>query len=81
MKLKPEAWKNTVTGELSRVEVAGKEWVELFLKAEFDAISTKQEELAIKYSIELCNGSRPDAVSVLEMADALYTAEMELNGS
>ena len=81
MTAKPEAWKNKLTGELSHVEVLDDGWVPLFLFAEFDVVSPEQEELAIKYSIDICSGLRPDAVGVLEMAQALYLAEMKSNGN
>jgi len=42
---------------------------------QFDAISPRQEALALQFSIALCGGERPDAVRVLEMARALYEAE------
>lgn len=44
---------------------------------EFDACSGNQEELAIEFSIEICSGSRPDPVAILEMAEALYRAERD----
>jgi 8-oxo-dGTP diphosphatase len=42
----------------------------------FDAMSSAQEALAISISAEICAGARPDAVQVLEWADALYKAEV-----
>ncbi len=43
---------------------------------QFDAMVPAQEALAIRISAEICAGARPDAVRVLEWADALYKAEV-----
>lgn len=43
---------------------------------QFDAMAPAQEALAIKISADICAGARPDAVQVLEWADALYKAEV-----
>ncbi|WP_100961093.1 hypothetical protein [Bosea sp. FBZP-16] len=45
-------------------------------RAQFDAASQLQEELAINISAQIANGVRPDAVQVLEWANALYEAEV-----
>lgn len=45
-------------------------------RAQFDAASPLQEELAINISAQIANGVRPDAVQVLEWAAALYEAEV-----
>jgi hypothetical protein len=42
---------------------------------QFNADSVEQEALAIKISNEICNGARPDAVQVLEWAEALYQTD------
>ena len=45
-------------------------------RAQFDAMSPLQEELAINIAAQIANGVRPDAVQVLEWAAALYKAEV-----
>lgn len=45
-------------------------------RALFDAASPLQEELAINIAAQICSGVRPDAVQVLEWANALYEAEV-----
>jgi hypothetical protein len=49
-------------------------------RPEFDAMSPRQEELAIQFCQEIAgrrgeSGSPPDPVRLLEMAQALYEAE------
>ncbi|MGX1786822.1 hypothetical protein ACWIGM_08805 [Bosea sp. NPDC055332] len=45
-------------------------------RAYFDARTALQEELAINISAQIANGVKPDAVQVLEWANALYEAEV-----
>lgn len=61
--------------ELSALKVEG--W-----RPEFDAMSPRQEELAIQFCQEISGkrgepGCPPDPVRLLEMAEALYTAERD----
>lgn len=54
-------------------------------RPEFDAMSTRQEELAIQFCQEIAGlrgepGRLPDPVRLLEMAQALYEAERESLG-
>lgn len=49
---------------------------EIAPRAKFDAMSPEQEALAIDISIQIANGARPDAVQILEWAEALYVAEV-----
>lgn len=49
---------------------------------QFDAMSSKQEELAMQFCAEIAGkrgekGSPPDSVRLLEMAEALYSAERQ----
>lgn len=51
-------------------------------RPEFDACCVKQEELAREFCLEIAGkrgqkGAAPDAVRLLEMAQALYEAERE----
>lgn len=45
-------------------------------RARFDALNPEQEALAIDISIQIANGARPDAIQILEWAEALYVAEV-----
>lgn len=47
-------------------------------EAEFLAMTPEQEAAAIRISNEICAGTRPDAVQVLEWARELYEAEVNV---
>ncbi len=43
---------------------------------EFDAMVPEQERLAVDFAAEICRSGGVDPVRLLEMAEALYKAEM-----
>jgi len=59
-----------------RVESWAGEAAEAAHRAKFDAVSPEQEALAIDISIQIAKGATPDAVQILEWAEALYVAEV-----
>lgn len=71
-----KGWWNPLNGTVSRTEREG--LVPLAPVPQFDVMSTRQEELSVKFSTRICGGACLDPVSVLEMAEDLYLAEMEL---
>ena len=72
-----KAWWNPATGEV--LSAPGEGLVALAPVAQFDDKSPRQEELSVRFSSQICNGLRADPVTVLEMAEMLYLAEMEMH--
>lgn len=70
-----KAWWCPRTGEVHSAAAQG--LLPLAPVANFDVMSPRQEELSVKYSSQICAGLRADPVTVLEIAEALYLAEME----
>jgi hypothetical protein len=69
-------WMNE-DGAITYTKPCGSGWVKLVPEPEFGAIYGNQDDLAVKFSAEINNGTKFDPVAVLEMAEALYKAEAE----